>query len=224
MSRREIGCSCSRNDPRFGHRAALYQKRPRNPTKPLTDNDLAVNFGCVTIVRDASPCRVGGPVHRVRVAAARGRRPARARATPLQPGSVRSGRQCGRAGAADAGARRCRGSRRRARIPRALSRQRRPAIWSTRASGCAVSIRSAFPPRERAEYIVGLGEALYFDGAFGAAAMCSNRSCAVADALLGDARERVLDWWASVAGSRRQAAAGDRAAGRLPAHSRADGG
>ena len=37
-----------------------------------------------------------------------------------------------------------------------------------------------FPPRERAEYIVGLGEALFFDDAFGAAATCSTRCCAAA--------------------------------------------
>jgi hypothetical protein len=54
-----------------------------------------------------------------------------------------------------------------------------------------------FPARERAEYIVGLGEALFFDGAFGAAADVLEPIVHNHDALAGDARERVLDWWAS---------------------------
>jgi hypothetical protein len=54
-----------------------------------------------------------------------------------------------------------------------------------------------FPARERAEYIVGLGEALFFDGAFGAAANVLEPIVHNHDALSGDARERVLDWWAS---------------------------
>src|SRR3954471_24880615 len=54
-----------------------------------------------------------------------------------------------------------------------------------------------FPARERAEYIVGLGEALFFDGAFGAAAHVLEPIVHNHDALSGDARERVLDWWAS---------------------------
>lgn len=54
-----------------------------------------------------------------------------------------------------------------------------------------------FTPLERTEFIVGLGQTLFFDGAPGA-------SAAVFDSVLGgDAglrtadRERVLDWWAS---------------------------
>ncbi|MCU1386262.1 MAG: hypothetical protein JWL71_4959 [Acidobacteria bacterium] len=54
-----------------------------------------------------------------------------------------------------------------------------------------------FPARERAEYIVGLGEALYFEGAFGAAAGVLDPIVHNHDQLTGDARERVLDWWAS---------------------------
>jgi hypothetical protein len=54
-----------------------------------------------------------------------------------------------------------------------------------------------FVPTERMEFIVGLGEALYFDDAAGAAAALFDSVLASPDNLLGDARERVLDWWAS---------------------------
>ena len=54
-----------------------------------------------------------------------------------------------------------------------------------------------FPARERAEYVVGLGEALFFDGAFGAAANVLDPVVRSRDLLTGEARERVLDWWAS---------------------------
>ena len=54
-----------------------------------------------------------------------------------------------------------------------------------------------FLPAERAEYVVGLGEALFFEGSFGAAADVLEPIVQSHDALAGDARERVLDWWAS---------------------------
>src|SRR6185295_5655337 len=54
-----------------------------------------------------------------------------------------------------------------------------------------------FGPRERGEYVVGLGEALFFEGAFGAAATVFDSVLNGPDALAGEARERVLDWWAS---------------------------
>jgi hypothetical protein len=54
-----------------------------------------------------------------------------------------------------------------------------------------------FPARERAEYVVGLGEALFFEGAYGAAAAVLEPIVLNRDAVVGDARERVLDWWAS---------------------------
>ena len=54
-----------------------------------------------------------------------------------------------------------------------------------------------FQPRERMEYVVGLGEALYFDEAYGAAATVFDSVLQSRDALAGDARERVLDWWAT---------------------------
>jgi hypothetical protein len=54
-----------------------------------------------------------------------------------------------------------------------------------------------FGPRERAEYVVGLGETLFFEGAFGAAATVFDSVLQSRDALAGEGRERVLDWWAS---------------------------
>jgi hypothetical protein len=54
-----------------------------------------------------------------------------------------------------------------------------------------------FTPRERLEYIVGLGQTLYFDGAPGAAAAVFDSVLASPDGLPVDSRERVVDWWAS---------------------------
>ncbi|HET6960297.1 MAG TPA: hypothetical protein VFI56_27090 [Vicinamibacterales bacterium] len=54
-----------------------------------------------------------------------------------------------------------------------------------------------FAMNERAEYVVGLGEALFFEGSFGAAADVLDPIVRNPDVLAGDARERVLDWWAS---------------------------
>src|SRR5258708_22075989 len=51
-----------------------------------------------------------------------------------------------------------------------------------------------FDPRERLEYIVGVGEALYLDGAFGAAATIFDTVLLGQDLLASHARERVLDW------------------------------
>jgi hypothetical protein len=52
-------------------------------------------------------------------------------------------------------------------------------------------------PRERDEYVVGLGEALFFDGAFGAATTVFESVLRSRDLIGADARDRVLDWWAS---------------------------
>jgi hypothetical protein len=54
-----------------------------------------------------------------------------------------------------------------------------------------------FSPRERTEYIVGLGETLYFEGSFGGAASVFDSVLMGGDLLTGDAHERVLDWWAT---------------------------
>ncbi len=47
------------------------------------------------------------------------------------------------------------------------------------------------------EYVVGLGETLFVDGSFGAAAAVFDSVLLGGDLLAGDARERVLDWWAT---------------------------
>jgi hypothetical protein len=54
-----------------------------------------------------------------------------------------------------------------------------------------------FSLRERIEFIVGLGEALYFEGSSGAAAAVFESVLVSGGDLTDDARERVLDWWAS---------------------------
>src|SRR3989454_4178522 len=51
-------------------------------------------------------------------------------------------------------------------------------------------------PRERVEYIVGLGETLYFDQSFGAAAAVFESVLQSGELLAVGARDRVLDWWA----------------------------
>ena len=54
-----------------------------------------------------------------------------------------------------------------------------------------------FPARERLEYIIGLGETLFFDDSFGAAAAVFDSVLLSGEAMPTDARERVLDWWAT---------------------------
>jgi hypothetical protein len=54
-----------------------------------------------------------------------------------------------------------------------------------------------FTPRERIEFIVGLGETLYFEGASGAAAAVFESVLLARGELPVGERERVLDWWAS---------------------------
>jgi len=54
-----------------------------------------------------------------------------------------------------------------------------------------------FGPRERTEFLVGLGETLYFDNAFGAAAAVFDSLLRTNDLLGGPAREQVVDWWAA---------------------------
>jgi hypothetical protein len=51
-------------------------------------------------------------------------------------------------------------------------------------------------PPERIEWLVGLGETLYFDGSAGAAGELFD-SVLDDSSLADDARDRVLDWWAS---------------------------
>jgi hypothetical protein len=71
--------------------------------------------------------------------------------------------------------------------------------------------------RERLEYLVGLGETLYLDAAYGAAAEIFDSVLLGPDLLSADARERVLAWWAeTIDRDARQrltgGAAGDRSA------------
>jgi tetratricopeptide (TPR) repeat protein len=54
-----------------------------------------------------------------------------------------------------------------------------------------------FSPGERAEFIVGLGEALFFDESYGAAADVFGSALAVTPEAAPDSRERTLDWWAT---------------------------
>jgi hypothetical protein len=54
-----------------------------------------------------------------------------------------------------------------------------------------------FDPLERTEFIVGLGEALYLEGSYGAAADVFETVIDNGAASPADSRERVLDWWAS---------------------------
>jgi hypothetical protein len=54
-----------------------------------------------------------------------------------------------------------------------------------------------FDPQERTEYLIGLGETLYFDEAYGAASTVFESVLQGGSLLAGPARERVLDWWAT---------------------------
>ena len=51
-------------------------------------------------------------------------------------------------------------------------------------------------PRDRLELLIGLGELLYFEGHFGAAAELFGAALGSAAAADGTSRESVLDWWA----------------------------
>ena len=50
--------------------------------------------------------------------------------------------------------------------------------------------------RERIEYVVGLGETLYFEQSFGASAAVFDSVLQTTDLLEFDGRDRILDWWA----------------------------
>jgi hypothetical protein len=56
-----------------------------------------------------------------------------------------------------------------------------------------------FDALERTEFIVGLGEALFFEGAYGGAADLFDTVVENGAALPADSRDRVLDWWAIAA-------------------------
>ena len=65
------------------------------------------------------------------------------------------------------------------------------------------------PPRDGVELVVGLAEALYFDGQFGPAAELFDTALTTRDLLVGGARDRLLAWWADAL-SRRAAAGASR--------------
>jgi hypothetical protein len=52
-------------------------------------------------------------------------------------------------------------------------------------------------PAERSEFLIGVGETLYFDNSFGAAAALFASIVDRPEQLSPDARERTLDWWAT---------------------------
>jgi tetratricopeptide (TPR) repeat protein len=56
---------------------------------------------------------------------------------------------------------------------------------------------SALDPREQVEYVIGLGESLYLEDRFGAAAQLFESVLSRAAVLGTSSRERVLDWWAT---------------------------
>jgi hypothetical protein len=56
---------------------------------------------------------------------------------------------------------------------------------------------AGFSPTERVEYVIGLGETLFFDGTPGAAAAIFGAVLAGPDFLTPAARDGLLDWWAS---------------------------
>jgi hypothetical protein len=55
----------------------------------------------------------------------------------------------------------------------------------------------SFGSRERGEFIIGLGETLFFDKSYGAAANVFESALDPREPQPVDARERVLDWWAT---------------------------
>jgi hypothetical protein len=66
------------------------------------------------------------------------------------------------------------------------------------ARGALQSVQPArLTPRDRLDLAVGLGEALYLDGAYGAAAELFEPLLDSAVGLGPKVRERVVDWWAS---------------------------
>jgi hypothetical protein len=54
-----------------------------------------------------------------------------------------------------------------------------------------------FSPSERVEFVIGLGEILFFDGAPGAAASIFGSVLVGPETLTAEARDGLLDWWAS---------------------------
>lgn len=64
-------------------------------------------------------------------------------------------------------------------------------------------------PRERTEFVIGLGESLYLEESYGAAAEMFGLAMARAGDVGPAARERVLDWWGSALDRRAQETTGE---------------
>ena len=81
-----------------------------------------------------------------------------------------------------------------------LERYRRSAdpedLTAARTALRTADVRS-LDPRERVELVVGLGETLYFEDRYGAAAELFEMAIGAAPLLGAAAHERVLDWWAT---------------------------
>lgn len=82
---------------------------------------------------------------------------------------------------------------------RALLERFRESSADADLSGARERLRRLNPghlnPTEQIEYLVGLGQHLYFEGTAGAAATVFDNVLRTAPALSSAARERVLDWW-----------------------------
>jgi hypothetical protein len=82
---------------------------------------------------------------------------------------------------------------------RALLQKFRESRADTDLGGARERLRRLNPgrlsPTEQIEYLVGLGQHLYYEGTAGAAANVFDNVLLTAPALSSAARERVLDWW-----------------------------
>src|ERR1700722_5115338 len=186
----------ARNDPRFDHRSALYQ-RPRScsltglyfnelrlfvlPSRRMRPSRWAVALLSLTATLASAadpkdPLAPARPLYNDRQFDAAVEAAEEARRVPE------------RADSADLIAARAYLERFRASaVPRDLTqaRDRLRRIDPARLA-----------PRERTELIIGIGETLFFDQSWGAAAGVFE-SVLGSGGLIPGARERVLDWWAS---------------------------
>jgi hypothetical protein len=76
-------------------------------------------------------------------------------------------------------------------------RDRRDAMDLTEARAALMRVNPAkLSSRDSVELVIGLGETLYFDGQFGAAAELFEVALATPGGVEGGARDGLLDWWA----------------------------
>ncbi len=116
--------------------------------------------------------------------------------SPLQRGAVRRGHRGGRRGPPDPRPRQqCRPDRRQG-VSRTLSHRpggNRP--HHGLANGSGAFRRKGLPITSVSEFVVGLGQALYFDNASGAAAQVFGSVLEGAKELAPASREHIVDWW-----------------------------